>query len=210
MRISKYIILLITLIQFNSCVLFKKEISKPITICFIDTIISPRLSSSGITTKYIGMVSSEEISAGFLKNFISEGDNTTNVTLVKSEQNADFTLKFISLDISETSKTEKINDSKSPHNGQDVVLNTVECSASFKVIKNSDKKKDLMSCNNIKSRTEKLKNNRDLGDLLFGTNKNKTEYRTKLLSDRICLNLAEDVGRRIWVPITRRIAKNLK
>ena len=210
MRTIKKIIFCLLFIGFNSCILFKKEINKPVTVCFADSPIIPTFSSTGITTKYIGSVTQEEIAISFLKNFNNEGSNTKNITLVKTEDNADFMVQLISLEISESSKTEKINDSKSPNNGQEVVLNTVQCSATFKLIKNSDKKRNLSTCNNIKSKTEKLKNNRDLGDLVFGTNKDRSEYSTKLLSDLICINLAEDVGRRVWVPITRRIAKNIK
>ncbi|MCE3260528.1 MAG: hypothetical protein K0S12_2169, partial [Bacteroidetes bacterium] len=95
------------------------------------------------------------------------------------------------------------------YNGMEIVLNSVECSAEFEITDTRNKSKKLLNCYNSKSRTEKLKNNRDAGDLIFGTNKDKTEYRTKLLSDNVCLNLTQDVGRRIWVPITRRISNNL-
>lgn len=207
MRIFFYIIV-ITLL--SSCTIFKKEISRPVTVYVDQTAPLPHNNSNGIAVKYIGNVSDQAIGEGFMKNFLQEGANTKNVTLVQDENTAEFTLKLVSFDITENSKSETINDSKSPNNGQQVVLNSVDCSVSYKLILNKNKNKNLMTCSNIKSRSEKLKNNRDAGDLLFGTNKDRSQYRTKLMSDDICLNLAEDVGRRIWVPITRRIAKNLK
>lgn len=207
MRIFFYIIV-ITLL--SSCTIFKKEISRPVTVYVDQTTPLPHNNSNGIAVKYIGNVSDQAIGEGFMKNFLQEGANTKNVTLVQDENSAEFTLKLVSFDITENSKSETINDSKSPNNGQQVVLNSVDCSVSYKLILNKNKNKNLMTCSNIKSRSEKLKNNRDAGDLLFGTNKDRSQYRTKLMSDDICLNLAEDVGRRIWVPITRRIAKNLK
>lgn len=205
----KKISIIILIFFLSSCTAFKKEISKPVTVYTDQSTPMPNNRSNGISTKYIGNVSDQTIGEGFMKNFLQEAGNTKNVSLVQDESNADFTLKLISFDITENSKTETINDSKSPLNGQQVVLNSVDCSVTYKLINNKNKKKDLMACSNIKSRSEKLKNNRDAGDLLFGTNKDKTQYRTKLMADNICLNLAEDVGRRIWVPITRRIAKNL-
>lgn len=207
MRIVYYIIIILLL---SSCTMFKKEISRPVTVFVDQTIPLPYNSNNGIAVKYIGNVSDQAIGEGFMKNFLQEAGNTKNVTLVQDENNAEFTLKLISFDITENSKSETINDPKSPNNGQQVVLNSVDCSISYKLIINKNKNKNLMACSNIKSRSEKLKNNRDVGDLIFGTNKDRSQYRTKLMSDNICLNLAEDVGRRIWVPITRRIAKNLK
>jgi hypothetical protein len=118
-------------------------------------------------------------------------------------------LELVNFNITEKSNTQTINDSKSPYNGQSVVLNSVDCSVTYKITNTKHPERKLMNCSNSKMRSEKLKNNRDVGDLIFGTNKDHTQYRTKLLRDEICLDLAKDVGRRIWVPITRRIARNL-
>lgn len=158
----------------------------------------------------MGLVSDEEISNGFISSLKNEGGITHNVTMVDDETKADYTLNVVLLQITEGSKTEIIDDPKSPYNGQHVILNTVDCSATIKVVDNKNKSVNLQECRNTKSKSEDLKNNRNAGDLLFGTNKDRTEYRTKLLSEKICLNLAEDVGRRVWVPITKRIAKNIK
>jgi hypothetical protein len=208
MRKLFYIFLLASFLP--ACTVFKKSISKPVTV-FVDTKpVMPGYSTLGAYVKYVGNVSDDRIAQGFMDNFLSEGRSTTNVTLVNDPATADFTLELISFDVSERSNSETISDPKSSYNGQSVMLNSVEVSATFKVINNKNKDKKLMSCSNSKIRTEKYKNNRDLGDLVTGTNKDHTKYHTKLLSDDICLNLAQDVGRRVWVPITRRIAKNLK
>jgi hypothetical protein len=204
------IFLFITLFTVSSCTIFKKQIPKPVTVSYNQSEIYATLSSSAYNTKYLNLVSPGELVEGFVENFRSEGALTKNVTLVENSPNADFILKFKSLNVSESSKNEKINDPKSPYNGMEVVLNTVECCATFELLNTKTNTTSFLNCSNTKSRSEKIKNNRDLGDLVTGTNKDRTEYRTKLLSDRVCLNLAQDVGRRIWVPITRRIAKNLK
>ena len=198
------------IILLSGCTLFKKGIHQPVKVFVSSDPVLPRNITNDFTVKYIGNVSDDEIGSGFLNNLVEEGKITSNVTLVNDESEADFTLKVVSLQISESSNTETINDPKSPYDGQHVMLNTVDCSATIKLIDNKNKNINIKECVNTKSRSEKLKNNRDVGDLLFGTNKDRTEYRTKLLSDKICLNLAQDVGRRIWVPITRRIANSQK
>jgi hypothetical protein len=160
--------------------------------------------------KYANVHSTEEITHAFLKSFESEANLTKNVSFKLNDESADFLLTVKVLDISESSKLETINDSKSPYNGQQIELNSIDCSVQIAIVNTKNKTKHLMDCSNIKSRSEKVKNNRDLGDLITGSNKDHTQYRTKLLNDNICINLAEDVGRRVWVPITRRISKNLK
>jgi hypothetical protein len=46
--------------------------------------------------------------------------------------------------------------------------------------------------------------------LLSGTNKDNSIYRTKLMPAEIGLTLTQDVGRRIWVPITKKLSKKQK
>jgi len=196
-------------IFFFSCTLFKKNIPAPVTVAFIQGNSSASLYSSAYNTKYINLVTEEDIYQNFLDNFKQEAYSTKNITLTDNENNADFVLRLKSLSVNESSRTEKVNDTKSPYNGMEVVLNSVECSVEFEITNTKSGNKKLLNCHNSKLRSEKLKNNRDIGDLITGTNKDRTEYKTKLLSDRICIQLAQDVGRRIWAPITRRIARNL-
>lgn len=210
MRSFQLVSISLFIVLLNGCTAFKKNIPKPVVVAYNESEFVVSLSSSALNTKYLDLVSPGQIVEGFHSNFKSEGQSTKNITLVTNEQGADFILKFRSLTVSESSKTEKVNDEKSQYNGMEVLLNSVECCAVFELINTKTKNKTYLNCSNSKSRSEKIKNNRDIGDLITGTNKDRTEYRTKLLSDRICLQLAEDVGRRVWVPITRRIAKNLK
>lgn len=202
-------IVIITL-SFNYCTIFKKNISKPVTISIQDTLFLPTVSSTAIYSKYTETVNPQQITAAFIRGFLNEAKFTKNVTLKFNDDNADFTIKLKFLKVEESSKTEKINDAKSPYNGQDVLLNTVDVSAEFDIVNNKNKSKHLLGCSNSKQRSERITNNRDLGDLVTGDNKDHTKYRTKLLSGNIVTNLSEDVGRRIWVPITRRVAKQIK
>jgi hypothetical protein len=54
-----------------------------------------------------------------------------------------------------------------------------------------------------------MKNNRTLNDLVSDTNKDRTVYRTKPMTEEAAVNLVNDVGRNIWVKITKRISKCL-
>jgi hypothetical protein len=205
-----YLWIAVFLFTIHACTLFKKGISKPITVSLVDSTFIAEKNAKANYIKYLDLQSSEKLSTAFLKGFKSEAAITKNVSLKFNDDNADFILKVKRLVISESSKLETISDPKSPFNGQQVELNVVESSVTIEIIDTKNKTKKLMDCFNSKDRTEKLKNNRDIGDLITGTNKDNTQYRTKLLSDNICLNLSEDVGRRIWVPLTRRIVKPLK
>jgi hypothetical protein len=200
----------IFLFAVNACTLFKKGISKPVTVSLSDSTFLAEKNAKANYIKYLDLQSPEKLTTAFLKGFKSEGAITKNVTLKFNDDDADFILKVKSLVVTESSKIETINDPKSPFNGQQVELNKVESSVTIEIIDTKNKTKKFMNCFNSKERTEKLKNNRDIGDLITGSNKDNTQYRTKLLSDNICLNLSEDVGRRVWVPITRRIVKAIK
>lgn len=208
MRFLKIILMSALIVSgFNTCTILKKDITKPVVLAMPDKSIDVTVNSTAFNTKYSNNLSKEDLADQFLENFEREAEITTNVTLTNDEKGSDFIIKVKSLTINETSKTETVNDEKSPYYGQEIVLNTIECSAEVEIINTKDKTKTLKNCYNSKIRSEELKNNRDLVDLVVGTNRDHTSYRTKLLADDICINLAGDVGQRIWVPITRRIAK---
>ncbi len=207
---KKVLIALICIFGLYACTLFKKSISKPVVVAMPDTSVPVKINSTAFNSKYVNSLSQDQIASDFLKNFESEAKITRNVTFNNEAAGADFIVKVVALTITESSKVEKISDEKSPYNGQEMVLNTVDCNAEVEVTDVKKGNKKLMNCYNSKSRSEKLKNNRDLGDLIMGSNKDHTNYRTKLLADDICNELAKDVGRRVWVPISRRIARAVK
>jgi len=207
---KRIVLIFICLFGLYACTLFKKSISKPVIVAMPDTSVPVKINSTAFNSKYVNSLSQEQLASDFLKNFESEAKITRNVTFQNVESGADFVVKIISLNITESSKIEKISDEKSPYNGQEMVLNTIDCSTEVEITDIKKGNKKLSNCYNSKSRSEKLKNNRDLGDLIMGSNKDHTNYRTKLLQDDICNELAKDVGRRVWVPISRRIAKAIK
>ncbi len=194
----------------TTCTVFKKEIKKQVTVSISDTLFMATFKTTANYIKYANLHTQSQVVTAFMKGFKLEANTTKNVTLKFNDSNADYNLTLKNLVITESSKLETINNPKSEYNGKQVELNSVECSVDIEIVSNQNKTKHLMNCTNSKIRSESITNNRDIGDLISGSNKDNTKYRTKLLNDNICVSLAEDVGRRIWVPITRRIVKTLK
>ncbi|MBA2611114.1 MAG: hypothetical protein H0U95_04030 [Bacteroidetes bacterium] len=203
-------LIIITAFSLYTCTAFKKNIDKPVVVAMPDQTVPVIVNSTAMNTKYSNTFSNQQLGEHFLKGFESEAKITKNVTLKNDAVMPDFIVKVKSITITESSQIQKVNDPKSPYNGQDMVLNTVDCRAELEITDTKSGAQKLSNCTNSKSRSEQLKNNRNLDDLISGTNKDHTSYHTKLLSDSICLNLSQDVGRRIWVPITRRISKEEK
>jgi hypothetical protein len=206
----KTAVCLFLLLSFNTCTIFKKSIPKAVIIALPDTLFTSTINSTAPYTKYINIITAEEVVTAFLKGFKQEAKYTSNVTLQFNTEGADFILKLNYLRVTESSKTQKIDDPKSQYNGQEVILNSVSVSADLDIVNVKNPTEKLSTCYNNKERAESETNKRDIGDLISGSNKDNTQYKTKLLNDKIAVSLSEDVGRRIWVPITRRIAKKLK
>jgi len=196
-------------VSFQSCILFKKKVSKPVVINVIKDQTITLIESNLSYTKYIQAYKQDSIFLKFMKGFNFEAGITSNVTLVfNEEEKANYTLRIKKIIINESSSIETINDEKSEFNGKQVELHRVNCSAEVELTKLGDNKQMPIVCKNNKDKTEKIKNSRDISDLISGSNKDNTIYRTKLLSSDVGMDLAEDVGKRIWVPITRKLAKN--
>ena len=135
---------------------------------------------------------------------------TKNITIDNESTSPDYIIEVKSLTINETDFSQTVSDAKSEFNGQTFLLNKVEASCNVICLDAKTNKQIGFGCGNTKSRQEKIKNNRTLGDLVVGSNKDRKTYREKTLRTDIALDLAGDVGRRVWVPITKRIRKSLK
>jgi len=201
---------LCTSLLLTQCILFKKEIPKPVTIKIVVPENYSTIVINANYVKYANAASEFDYQNKFIENLISEGKLTKNVTIDNETQSPDFIIEVKSLSITETDFTETVSDSKSPNNGKQFLLNKIECSATVHCLDGKTNKLIGLSCSNSKIKQEKLKNNRNLGDLISGTNKDHSTYRQKLLADNIALQLAGDVGRRVWVPISKRIKKSVK
>ncbi len=202
--------LLVSVLAISSCTLFKKEISKPVSIKIEATAQPCSIQLTAGFPKYVSASNEELYRQKFITSLMEEGKLTKNVTIVDPSSNADILLEIKNITITESEFAETVNDEKSPMNGQQFYLNKVECSANINCVDVKTGKVIGLSCSNTKVRQEKLKNSRDLGDLITGQNKDHTTYRQKLLRDDIAQDLCSDVGRRIWVPITKRIRKHQK
>ncbi|MFO0358705.1 MAG: hypothetical protein ACK50A_17250 [Sphingobacteriaceae bacterium] len=209
MRTIKSLIIICLAAFINSCILFKKEIPKPVVI----KIITPEnFAIVQMNANYSKYVSGDAAyyQAQFMNGFMNEAKITKNVTIDNNALNPDFILEIKKITVTESDFTQTVNDAKSENNGKEYLLNKVECYGEVDCIDGKTNKKIGMSCTNVKSKQEKLKNNRNLGDLISGTNKDRSTYRQKLLRDDIARQLTDDVGRRVWVPISKRIKKSLK
>ncbi len=206
---SKHIIYC-TALLLSACTAFKKKIDKPIVISYNDQALQVIISNTASFVKYTTYNTKEQISAAFMESFKKEGAITPNITVSNDPATADYILNLKSITITESSAMQKIDDPKSAYNGQSIELNSVNCGVNVEIINVNHKEEKPVECYNDKKRSEQFTNNRDLSDLINGTNKDKSNYHTKLMSDSICMNLSSDVGRRIWMPITRKLEKEIK
>ena len=83
----------IFLFAVNACTLFKKGISKPVTVSLSDSTFLAEKNAKANYIKYLDLQSSEKLTNAFLKGFKSEAAITKNVTLKFNDDNADFILK---------------------------------------------------------------------------------------------------------------------
>jgi hypothetical protein len=191
------------------CTIFKKDIKKPVVV----KIVAPEMFTSvSANVNYVKYVtdSPNAYQSRFMDNFTSEGKSTANITIDNESQNPDYILQIKNLSVTEGEFSQTVSDASSPANGQTYFLNKVDVSCEVLCLDAKTNKQIGFSCSNIKGRQEKVKNNRTLGDLVSGSNKDHKSYHEKALRSSIAVDLAGDVGRRVWVPITKRIRKSLK
>ena len=208
----KKLLLFGTLILFlvlNSCTAFKKKIQKPVTVSLIDTILPAAIVTTAQLPKYLIKYKPQQFITTFLRSFKAEANITKNILFTYNNPDADFVLTVDSFNVIEFDDTTIVNDEKSPYHGKQVILNKLECNVTLKIIDKKNKLKKIKDCFYVKYKSEKLKNNRTLTDLVLDTNKDRTVYRTKPMYDGAALSLVEDVGHNIWVQITKRISKCL-
>lgn len=209
MRKINYILVIIFTLGISQCTLFKKDIKKPVVVKIVAPASYASLSVNVNYVKYV-LGSPTDYEIKFMNNLVSEGKLTKNITIDNESQNPDYIIEVKSVSITESEFSQTVSDAASQYNGQTFFLNKVEASCNVVVLDAKTNKQIGMSCSNIKSRQEKLKNNRTLGDMVIGSNKDRKSYREKSLRGDIALDLTGDVGRRVWVPITKRIRKSLK
>ncbi|MBK6521845.1 MAG: hypothetical protein IPJ60_09120 [Sphingobacteriaceae bacterium] len=210
MKQLKKFILILAAIAFSQCTLFKKDIKKPVVVKIVAPENYANTSINANYPKYVDANAQNQYQSKFIENLISEGKITKNITIDNESISPDYIIEVKSLAINESDFSQTVSDAKSEFNGQTFLLNKVEASCDVICIDAKTNKQIGFGCGNTKSRQEKIKNNRTLGDLVVGSNKDRKTYREKTLRTDIAIDLAGDVGRRVWVPITKRIRKSLK
>lgn len=210
MKQLKHFILILIAIGLSQCTLFKKEIKKPVVVKIVVPENYAIISINANYPKYVDANAQNQYQSKFIENLIAEGKLTKNITIDNETASPDYIIEIKNLTIKESDFSQTISDAKSEFNGQTFLLNKVEASCDVICLDAKTNKQIGFGCGNTKSRQEKVKNNRTLGDLVVGSNKDNKTYREKTLRTDIALDLAGDVGRRVWVPITKRIRKSLK
>ncbi len=156
--------------------------------------------------KYANETKWQEYKNAFINGLKSESSIYNLAITENDKQNADFILIISNFSVSESSSTETVNDEKSKYNGKTFQLSSCNSDATFKLF-NGNKSKLLGEWSANASKDEKISNNRNFGDFVFGTNKDNSEYRYKGLDDNICTILSEKCGKHVIAKLTRKINK---
>jgi len=160
-------------------------------------------------SKYINENDSNNYSNAFINGINSESQYYNILITNNKNDNYDFVLKITKLEPSESTSSETINDEKSQYNGKS--FEKSNCSVNAKYILYNKEQNIIVSEGEIYvNKEEKISNNRNFGDYVFGTNKDNSEYRYKELSDGIISELCEKCGKHLVVKITKKIRKNIK
>ena len=119
---------------------------------------------------------------------------------------SDIDLVINEFKMSETSSQETINDEKSEYNAYTFTLNDCDIDVEYTLMKNGI---EIGKYSNWVDKEEKISNNRNIGDYMFGTNKDNLTYRFKSLDDDIFVTLTKKLANRTAAKITKKIKNKL-
>lgn len=159
--------------------------------------------------QYLYYKTADEYRNAFVEALKNQSGYSQNVTVVSDTAKADYILKITYLSLSESDRNETVNDTKSSDNGSTYVLASCDGNATYEWY---DAQTGAKICANEASATksEKVTNNRNLVQLVSGTNKDHTQYRQKMLSDDACEDVARTCGRHTWSAASAKLARYLK
>ncbi|MCD6067491.1 MAG: hypothetical protein K0S33_2317 [Bacteroidetes bacterium] len=183
-----------------------KNIDKPVSVYIDYSSMNAQLNVASVEQRYINYRTIDDYKTEFINGLTNETTYQKNVTIVQ-QLPADYTLRITYFEVAESEIKETVNDEKSPYNGQSYMLTAVNTKATFDIQQNG---KNLDSYTAYADRSEKLKNNQSLGQMIIGANKDNTVYREKLLQDDICMDLSGKCGRRTWNLFTQKLVKKMK
>ncbi len=204
MKISYLVFLSTILFVAQSCYI-SKPLKEPKTIKIVTNFSVEKNDYEN--TKYINNYSTDEYKNKYLSELKKELD-IYNLHETDKD-NPDFTLVIDKLKISETISTETVNDENSEYNGQSFEISSCSVTAEFSLY-SGNINKEIAKTFASSTKDEKVTNNRNLGDYIFGENKDNKTYRFKGLSDDIFIQLSEKTGRRTVAKLTKKIHKAIK
>ncbi len=166
----------------------------------------PVVVSNTGNSNFSTYLTQEQYVEAYIRGLKSELGGTENVIIVES--GGEFLITFDQLKVTETTATEKINDTDSEDHGKEFELTTLNFAASGKVQRVSDG--STRSWTAYKDKSENTTSSRSAGQVLTGDNKDKTQYREKEFDSGTAEDLTQKTGRRSGVVIVRDIGQLLK
>ena len=157
--------------------------------------------------KYILHSTEQEYMRAFEKELQKELESMGVTVVTDMNTPVDFILTIDKFILGEIMEYTKVDDEKSTYHGQSYVLHSCYASTDFTLYNRGEK---ISTGWASVDKDEKLSNKRNVGDYIFGSNKDNTEYRHKGLQDDVCVDLAERCGRRTAARITKKISKFAK
>lgn len=155
--------------------------------------------------KYINTEQKDEYKKEFVEKLIAELDYYNIKLNTTANSKADVDLEIKSFKMKETSGQETVNDEKSEYNGYTYTLNDCVIEVEYALLKNGS---EVGIYSNWVNKEEKISNNRNVGDYMFGTNKDNSTYRFKALDDDIFITLSKKLANRTASKITKKVKKN--
>jgi hypothetical protein len=130
---------------------------------------------------------------------------TSNIII--DETKALYEIRFTSYTVTESTKTETVNDTTSNDHGRVFELTTLKMRATGTIV--DVRTKDTFTWSAAKEKSESATSLRSGGQVVTGQNKDKKEYREKAFDDNQTSDLTTKCGRRSGVSIVKKISKAL-
>lgn len=157
------------------------------------------------TSTFTGSYTEDQLIAKFIEGMESEFQGSK---IIIDDVNPEFTISFSEFTIDESTKAETVNDSLSENHGDIFELTTLDLTGKGSVVRVSDGVSYSWYAN--KNKDEKVTSLRSAGQVVTGSNKDKTEYREKTLNSDAASDLSFKCGRRSGASIVKEIFKSLK
>ncbi len=211
MKLSKYLIYVLAILLFYSCSIGKR-LDRPAYVKIDNNCFKTEFDLS--SEKYVDI----EFSNNYIQDFeeeLKEVFSTYNIHVLSSLQDVNdpkdaYILSLDNLLISETYEMESVYVDATSEFAE--TFNVVSCNVKTKCrLYMIDSHGDKFLLNDLISsvgKDEKLSNNRTFFQIIFGLNKDNTEYTYKELDDDVINRLCKRAARRIAGKISRKIFKN--